>query len=641
MKNWQNWLEAALIFCVFALFGAYAAPDVNEAHYLGKAAAFWNPNYAPGDFFLESPDAHAVFYWSFGWLTLFLPMEAVAWIGRILTWALLAVGWLYMLKPLAKRFGDALISATLFLFLYSHFSFAGEWVVGGVEAKGFAFVFLFFALGSLIREHWNRAWILLGFSAMFHVLIGGWSIVAVGISWLILRDYEGKGSRIPTLWSMLPAIGVAFLLTLPALIPALLLNSGVDADTTRVTNHLYVFERLPHHLLLSSIAHKTPKMLINFGALFLIWSMLATRPRYSNGDMNLRTFVYGTAFIAATGWVINLFLNIAPDTVASLLRFYWFRMVDVCVPMGVAILAVEWCRNPQEVAVPDETELKQIKDKKERKQKRRQSEMLAKRLRHRQSFLLCVLIGLCCFQLYESGSRVLKWAPPRSCSGAKFLDDWKDVCRYIRENTEPTDRFIVPYTTRTFTWYARRPVVGVWKDVPQDSKNLLEWWNRMQTQFYGIDTTSPQRSYGRLKSLGLMPPERIEALGRKYHAPYVLSTKGDIHGRELVYENAHFGVWRTDRPAETAPVPASDAPVTETAPQAPQTTPADSEKSNEPTAPAVPAAEQEAPASPAPTAEQETPVSPEPAATQEAPVPPTSTTTQEAPAQPAAPESSN
>ena len=35
---------------------------------------------------------------------------------------------------------------------------AGEWVVGGVEAKGFAFALVFFALESGVRERWRTAW---------------------------------------------------------------------------------------------------------------------------------------------------------------------------------------------------------------------------------------------------------------------------------------------------------------------------------------------------------------------------------------------------------------------------------------------------------------------------------------------------
>ncbi|MDO4583762.1 MAG: hypothetical protein Q4D62_06625 [Planctomycetia bacterium] len=514
--------EMLILFGIFALFGAYTVPDTNEAHYLGKAAFFWNSDYAPGDFFLSSPDAHAVFYWSFGWLTLFCSMDTVAWIGRGITWFLLAVGWMRITRGLKLPPGSGTVSGTLFLFLYSHFSFAGEWVVGGVEAKGFAFAFLFMAIGELVRNHWNRCWLWLGLAAMFHVLIGGWGMVATGFAWLVLRNYEGEKSHVPTLRAQLPGLAGAILLTLPALIPALMLNAGTDAETVRIANNLYVYERLPHHLLLSFIAQRTPDKLIYFGALFLIWSFLVARPRFSHGDINLRAFVYGTLLIAGGGWFINLFIGVAPDVAAALLRYYWFRMADVCLPMGVALVGVEFCC----LGTVD------------RKQDRT--------LFWRRKLLWLVLLCVGCWQIVESAQRHEKVAPPRSCSGAAKGETWLALAEYVRENTEPDTIFVVPYTTRTFTWYTHRPVVGVWKDIPQDAAGLVEWWNRMQIQFYGVDMNSPMRSYGRLRTFGLLPESRLEKIAKKYgeKCRYIVTPRDDLDWcREAIYENDDFSLY--------------------------------------------------------------------------------------------------
>ena len=93
MNTKNRWLEILLIFVLFFLEGAYLVPDVNEAHYLGKAARFWNESYAPGDFFLSTPDAHGVFVWTFGWMTTLLPLSVCAWIGRIVCWFAMAFFW--------------------------------------------------------------------------------------------------------------------------------------------------------------------------------------------------------------------------------------------------------------------------------------------------------------------------------------------------------------------------------------------------------------------------------------------------------------------------------------------------------------------------------------------------------------------
>ena len=52
-------------------------PDVNEPNYLGKAIHFWNPAWAPNDFFLDTADTHWVFYFTFGWLSRWLAADGV------------------------------------------------------------------------------------------------------------------------------------------------------------------------------------------------------------------------------------------------------------------------------------------------------------------------------------------------------------------------------------------------------------------------------------------------------------------------------------------------------------------------------------------------------------------------------------
>ncbi|MDO5114175.1 MAG: hypothetical protein Q4E67_07340, partial [Planctomycetia bacterium] len=393
---------------------------------------------------------------------------------------------------------------------------------GGVEAKGFAFAFLFMGLGELVRNRWNTCWVWLGMAALFHILIGGWGMVATGFAWLVLRNYEGEKSHAPTLRTMLPWMGLAVLLALPALIPALLLNAGTDAETVQIANKLYVYERLPHHLLLSFIAQRTPDKLIYFGALFLIWTFLVGRPRFSNGDMNLRAFVYGTLLIAGGGWLINLFMGVAPDLVAALLRYYWFRMADVCLPMGVALVSVEFCCLGGVNPTKDRTFL----------------------WRRRLLWLFLIFVG--CWQIVESIDRHQKMAPPRSCSGAAKGESWLALAEYVRENTEPDAIFVVPYTTRTFTWYTHRPVVGVWKDIPQDAAGLVEWWNRMQIQFYGVDMNSPMRSYGRLRNFGLLPESRLEKIARTYgeKCRYIVAPRDALDWcREPIYENEDFSLY--------------------------------------------------------------------------------------------------
>ena len=173
MNSKNRWLEILLIFVLFFLEGAYLVPDVNEAHYLGKAARFWNESYAPGDFFLSTPDAHGVFVWTFGWMTTLLPLSVCAWIGRIVCWFAMAFFWQRLSWNVVPRQWFAVLSAGMFAFLQSYCQMAGEWVFGGMEAKTIAYVFVFWGLERITAQKWSQAWIVLGIASMFHVLVGG------------------------------------------------------------------------------------------------------------------------------------------------------------------------------------------------------------------------------------------------------------------------------------------------------------------------------------------------------------------------------------------------------------------------------------------------------------------------------------
>ena len=126
-----------------------------------------------------------MFYFSVGWLALILKPTAFAWTVRLLTWGLLAWSWQRLSRAVVPKAWASVLTATLFVFLLQHYNMAGEWVVGGAEAKGFSFALVFLALEALVEGYWNRMWLLLGLASAFHILVGGWAAVAAGAVWML------------------------------------------------------------------------------------------------------------------------------------------------------------------------------------------------------------------------------------------------------------------------------------------------------------------------------------------------------------------------------------------------------------------------------------------------------------------------
>ncbi len=201
-----TYLEIAAILALFFLYAGCPPPDVNEAHYLAKAKHYWNPEWCAGDLFLESADAHTVFYWTLGWLTLFVPLPAVAWIVRLICWTGLAWAWQRLSYAVIPRRWMSLLSAALLLAFLDLGHLAGEWLIGGAEAKGLAYVLVFCGLRSAVLSRWGPMWAWFGAASAFHVIVGGWSVVVGGFAWLIARDER------PKLCSQLPWLALGLLL---------------------------------------------------------------------------------------------------------------------------------------------------------------------------------------------------------------------------------------------------------------------------------------------------------------------------------------------------------------------------------------------------------------------------------------------
>ncbi len=503
VRRWRAAWEVGLVFVVFFLQGASPVPEVNEPYYLGKAIHFWNPAWVPNDFFLNSADTHQVFYFTFGWLALFVPPLVLAWVGRLLTWGLLAWAWQRLSFAVVPRPWFAILTAALFVGLLERFHMAGEWVIGGVEAKGFAYVLVFLGVEALVRDRWNRAWLLLGAAAAFHVLVGGWAAVAAGMAWL------HSGKERPRLKSMLPALIGGFLLSLPGLVPSLGLTWGVDAETVRQANVIYVFERLSHHLAPTLIP---PVFIYRFVGLVAVLGLLDWLLPADPSRRRLRGFTLGVLAIATMGAMIGLWVT-DQALAAGLLRFYWFRLSDVVVPLTVSLLIGYGI-----------------------------VQLLASRPRLAKGTLVVavVLAGI-----HVGGYAWTRALPttPKADYGRVVYWPWRDACAWIADSGQiPSDaRFITPLMVHTFKWYAGRSEVANWKDIPQDSQSILEWWARVHDIDIGhlgeVDSYMPD-------SVAELGVDRLRQLGKKYEADYVLTRRTPPLPLEVVYENEVYCVYR-------------------------------------------------------------------------------------------------
>ena len=424
--------------------------------------------------------------------------------------------------------------------LIQHGNLAGEWLIGGVEAKGFAFVLVFLGLEALVLGRWNRTWLLLGAASAFHVLVGGWATVAAAMTWLFMK-IERRPDAAPPLRSMWPGLLGGLVLALPGLIPPLWLDWGTKTATVRAANEIYVYERLPHHLNPWRFPLEQLAPFYVLCLLFLIVGYLAQR---DGPARRLRGFVVASLAMVVMGTALNLLGFWDRATAGGLLRFYWFRLADVAVPIGLMLLGAAWI-----------TSLGQVRPALGR-------------------CLLAAAIVLAGFHVADCAVMRLFSAPPYTdrfwglsawASAGRWvahpgrtplaprqpradrLSDyaaWREVCAWAAEHLPADATVLTPRMSQTFKWYAQRGEAGTWKELPQDAGGIVEWYGRMG-QFYGTGNPLPWlRWHNALEELGA---QRLADLAAKEHFQYVLTTVSApllADPLESVHRNATYVIYR-------------------------------------------------------------------------------------------------
>jgi hypothetical protein len=387
----------------------------------------------------------------------------------------------------------------VFISLNGSCQLAGEWVVQGIEAKSIAYVFIVLTAEALVLSNWKRVWVLLGVASAFHVLVGGWSTVAAAIAWLSRGKPKGE------LKTMLPALVCGSFFALAGLVPALSLTWNVDQSVKTQANEIYVYERLPHHLVPQ---HFTVKSRLRYGTLLTVWFGLTLVGWHDKKSRDLSRFIAGALLINIIGVGLGILVEYDRALAAELLKFYWFRISDVLLPLGVALLACSTIA----------------------------------RLYHSRplsTFVLSSVITIV-VALYLGP---LAWQKSFVGHGSgegrlERINDWRATCRWVANNTPKDAVFFTPRRSQTFRWHADRSEVVNWKDIPQDAVGIVEWRQRI-ADVYRLDSENVTEC---VDSTLLME------LAQKYGATHLIAAAQTRLDLEMISPaGSYYAVYRLDR----------------------------------------------------------------------------------------------
>ena len=510
-STWKNRLayvcDLCMVFCLFAAAGAWPTPDVNEAHYLTRARHEFNPSWAEHDFFLNTPEAHGLFALVIGPVAGGFPLWIAAWIGRAVGWIALAVGFIHVARGVLRQRYSRVLAAALFSLGLRYTTAAGEWMIGGCEAKVFAWAGVLFAVGEIVRDRWSSGWIVLGFSTAIHPLVGGWGMIAC----VVEQCFVSRKIRLSFL-PCLAGIGIAMI----GVVPALMLSFGVDQAIRLEANRIYVTERLPHHLLPRAFASgMIPR---HFLAALVSWLLAKYLPD-DTARQRLQGYTVAALGIAVIGYGVAWMEPFDSGVVYSLLKYYWFRLSDGLMPLALA-LVVATCFSEPEVI----------------------KKLFGSVAIARWGIVLLLAIDL----VSESRHWPLpgRDVQPRS---DKFLhvDAWHDVCQWSSKHTSETACFIVPRRASTFVWNTGRAEVVSWKNIPQAAESIVEWRQRIVTCFSRDGTLRNMET-----DAAMIGRKHLIEIARQYGADHAIAAAKiqDLEGPGLrrLYVNDFYAVYHIE-----------------------------------------------------------------------------------------------
>jgi hypothetical protein len=500
--------ELVVVFMLFAAAGAWPTPDVNEAHYLTRARHDVEPSWGANDFFLDSPEAHGLFTAVMGPLAAALPLAQAAWIGRILGWMALALGFVHAARATLGSIGSRILAAAVFSLALRHTTAAGEWMIGGCEAKVFAWAGVLWAAGEIARDRWAAAWVTLGAATAVHPLVGGWGLIALVIERLVFE----RRLRMPAM----PLVAGAAL-ALVGLWPAAMLSYGADPAVRAEATRIYVTERLPHHLLPRAFADG---MIARHGLAVVVSWLIAKHLPENAARRRLHGFTLAALAISLAGYAISCMEAVHADVAYGLLKFYWFRLSDGLAPLALAIGAA--------TILAEARVLERVFGS-------------AAAVRWVAVLLLAIDLGNESRHWPLPGRNVV----PRA---DKFMqaDAWRDICGWVAGNTPDDACFVVPRRAGSFVWRTGRAELVTWKNIPQAPTAIIEWRQRL-LECFSRD--------GAMKNLetdaAALGRDHLLAVANKYaadHAIVAADAPGlDGPGMTRLHANDHYAVYRIDR----------------------------------------------------------------------------------------------
>ncbi|MCK5834025.1 hypothetical protein KAH81_10205 [bacterium] len=438
-----SWFHFGIILAVSVLFRLlHNCPGYNEFDVLAVARHFADPDWISGDWYLGQRIGYRyLFNIIAGFPAKTLSFLTLIFFGRLILLIIFSIALTKIIRSL--RILILAFIPLLAYFITNQSLFAQEWMIGGLETKAFAYAFILLALAfSLERKAYLTAFFL-GLSFSFHILVGFYGAVCLGLSFLIIY---GRSVLFPSTKKLLTTLAILILSGCFGIYSVVQYIFASASANKQLASELHVLYRVSHHVLPSAWNNNYWAPIILCITAFL--TVIFTKTRSKSNKLITLSTLFSLSFF---GLGIVFYLS----DFSGGLRFYLFRFADVYVPFSIMLLVATFISSTME----------------------------AKSNRVKKVFiiLMYILNGLVLIYGITIGYNDSKIYKKTFKNGYLYRDlELQKTLKWISCNTEKNAVFLIPPSLEEFYFTALRPAFVTLKHSPQNDTEIIEWFERIK-----------------------------------------------------------------------------------------------------------------------------------------------------------------
>lgn len=481
------------IVCVFLIsalnYSLKNTLSMGETQTFTYAKSFADPDYVPDDWFLsrEAPlrRPYQVLVYP---LVKVLPLPVAALAARLLGYLFVAVAIGLLAARLRIHAFYTSIAVATYLLIDQSLLPGQEWIFKLAESKTIAYGLVLMALYFVTGKRYQVAGALLGLATTMHILVGGWSTLAMILVVLVYCRPPWKEFFLTGVWWI-----VAGSFAVYSVLNRLL---ETPAEVDEQFQHIWTFFRNVHYIDITRWNWLAAPTLIFAFLLAALWKT----PRMYPGRPE---FVVVSRFALFTLVPFAAGLMVFPFSFGStLLQLLPFRVADTLIPLLGLLIAIPFLFRAD----------------------------VFSRLRLPLASLL-LLVGL--ISAYDGLKRGLYQYERYPAGGfwgsSRETLQLHNLCERVKKETPPGSRIIASPALNVIPYMCERPVVVSFRDAPTEQADIAEWYRRL-IDFNG-GTPPEERGYSAVREIEMsfnnLSTDEYRRLGRKYEGDYLLLNRPD------------------------------------------------------------------------------------------------------------------